>query len=165
MINLKQLASEVALIIFGGYALYSIFYLMLDVVISFIIFLFTGDLRSFVSDGFDAMSMNCYTHPLCVQDWQLKTSMQGLNSILNSIISAQYSFGGRIGGAVIAALIFVLIIPICLKLKFEFFENPSRVEKIVYFAAFLLIIALLLPTMVASFVGFMLGSIKIFGWG
>lgn len=52
MINPKQLATEVALIIFGGYALYSIFYMILDVTISLMIFLFTGNLKSYLTDSF-----------------------------------------------------------------------------------------------------------------
>ena len=164
MINPKQLATEVAIIIFAGYAFYSTCYLMLDIFISFLIFIFTGDLKSYLSDGFDAISMNCDALPFCMQNWQMKTSMLGLNSIFNSIISAQYSFGGRLGSSVIAVLISSMVMPICLKQKFEFFENPSRVEKVLHFTAFLLIIALFIPTMVASFIGFWHGVIKIFIW-
>lgn len=164
MINPKQLATEVALIIFGGYALYSIFYMILDVTISLMIFLFTGNFKSFLTDSFFEASMMCPLFPFCILEWQLKTPMLGLNSILNSILSAQYSFWGRVGSAAISISIFVLMMVVYLKQNFEIIVKPSRLQNIIYLAAILAVTALFIPTMVAFTGGFIIRSLKILGW-
>jgi hypothetical protein len=164
MIKAKQIGIELALIFSGGYAFISIFYIILDFTISFLIFLFSGDFKSFLSDAFNQASMMCPTVPFCILDWQPKKPMVGLNLILSSILSAQHSFEGRVVSAVISASLFALLMVVYLKQNFEIFVKPSRVEKIIHAGAIIAITALFIPTMIAYFGGFMLGIFKIFGW-
>lgn len=164
LINFREISAEVILIFCGVYAYLSIFYIIFDAAISLVVFIFTGNLKSFLSEAFKDASLMCPTFPFCILSWEPRSPLSGLNLILKSILSAQYSLGGRVVGFFASASLFVLVFSASLVLNWDIFVKTNRLSNIIHHLAILSVAALFIPTIVAFFGGVMLGIVGVIGW-
>jgi len=133
-------------LLLGGYTIY-------DLILTSIIFIFSGEFSSFLSASIAEFSEVTGVYPY---DWQMKTPLKGVDRIINYIIAQQYSFSGRLYSFLISAGMGVVIIAASVRFDLELILN-SRKNKddipALYYIALLPILPILAPTVIGSFGG------------
>ena len=133
-------------LVLGGYTIY-------DLILTSIIFIFSGEFSSFLSASIAEFSEVMGVYP---DDWQMNTPFNGIDRIINYIIAQQYSFSGRLYSFFISAGIGIVIIAASVRFDFELIVN-SRKNKddisVLYYIALLLFLPILAPTVIGSLGG------------
>ena len=133
-------------LLLGGYTIY-------DLILTSIIFIFSGEFSSFLSASIAEFSEVMGVYP---DDWQMNTPFKGIDRIINYIIAQQYSLSGRLYSFLISAGMGVVIIAASVRFDLELILN-SRKNKddipALYYIALLPILPILAPTVIGSFGG------------
>ena len=113
---------------FYGIAISLGFYILIDIIITSIIFLFSGNFDSFLQRSIfkAAMDGTLIAYP---DVWRINTELQGLNFLVNWFIELQFSISGRWKMLGISSIISFILLIFGLFFNFDIKTNSSNPKR------------------------------------
>ena len=115
-------------VFFFGIAMFLGFYILIDIIITSIIFLFSGNFDSFLQRSIfkAAMDGTLIAYP---DVWRINTELQGLNFLVNWFIELQFSISGRWKMLGISSIISFILLIFGLFFNFDIKTNSSNPQR------------------------------------
>ena len=141
---------------FFGIAAFLGFYILIDIIITSIIFLFSGNFDSFLQRSIfkAAMDGTLIAYP---DVWRINTELQGLNFLVNWFIELQFSISGRWKMLGISSIISFILLIFVLFFNIDIEtgrSNPKRpADIIVWILGVSVTLATLLPVIIGLLAG------------
>ena len=149
----------------AGIALQLGFFLLLDILFTSTVFVFSGNFDSILQRSLEKSTS--YADFLASEVWRLNSGLKGLDLIINWFIGLQYTVTGRWLMFVLSSGIMLILVIVSMYFDLEFIDKSSNPKtpndiSIVGLISVITALALISPVLWGGFMGFFIITLEFF---